>query len=119
MTCDQCTFQSESKAALKRHTDSSHESIESNKKEMRNRIACDECGYKTTSTTVLSQHKKLNHVKKETTRKMTARIDCEKCNKRFNKESTYKTHMQKVHQTIVQNEAINSQGQSIPNKNKY
>ena len=59
---------------------------------MRIRFTCDTCDYKTTSKTMLILHKSSNHQTKATKWK-----SCDICDKKFNKESTFKSHMKKEH----------------------
>ena len=66
---------------------------------MRPRLSCDQCGFKTTSEAVQKQHKILNHSKNGfTNHKTSKRKKCAFCEKQFNKEETYKKHIQSTHE---------------------
>ena len=62
---------------------------------MRKRFTCDKCDYKTTSKTVLTQHIKCTHEDKG--KNSSKRKECHLCGKRFNKTTTFNTHMQNIH----------------------
>ena len=75
---------------------------------MRSRLKCDECNFKTTSNTTLIMHKNSNHIKEKVSQikiktKMSNRTKCDICDKKFNKDCTYKKHMQKYHETVITN----------------
>ena len=66
-------------------------------------LKCDNCKFETRSITLFKKHtngctKTLeNELENETTKKKSKRIHCDKCIKKFNKESTYKSHMKNTH----------------------
>ena len=62
---------------------------------MRIRHQCDKCDYKTTSKGILTQHMMAIHETKE--KKEPKRKSCDKCGKRFNKITTFNTHMKNIH----------------------
>ena len=92
--CDNCQFESGSKTLLTKHVNTTHKDMIVDMQEMRKRFACDVCGFKTTSKTTLTMHTASNH---KAIQKGSKRIKCSQCNKQFNKESTYKQHMNKQH----------------------
>ena len=82
------------------------------RKENRSVNKCDKCEFNTASITMLKRHKSTNHKedeiqivdnrvenlteeKKQTNVKtyISKRIQCDNCDKKFNKESTFKKHM--------------------------
>ena len=67
---------------------------------MRTRHQCDICNYKTTSKDVLTRHKEAVHGTKENSG--SKRKVCNICGKKFNKLSTFNTHMEKVHKEVNQ-----------------
>ena len=67
---------------------------------MRERFNCDACGFKTTSDYVLSKHKQVVHETKVKA-SVLKRKSCNECGKRFNKISTFSTHMRKIHGGIA------------------
>ena len=91
--CEHCNFTSSSKAMLNRHIERNHG--EQQPQEMRKRYTCDKCEFITTSTSILTKHREIQH--KQKLIKTSKRKTCEVCNKRFNKEITYNSHMKKVH----------------------
>ena len=67
-----------------------------------------------TSEAVQKQHKILNHSKNGfTNHKTSKRKKCDFCEKQFNKEETYKKHIQSTHET----EALNNQLSQNLNQN--
>ena len=99
---------------LNQHKESSHEG---------NKSTCDQREYQAASTTNLEQHINREHQKisgnaknearSQTTKKpyMSRRLQCDGCDKKFNKEETYKKHMKQVHGGKVDNKTseINQQ----------
>ena len=70
--------------------------------DMRTRYACDQCSFKATSEIVLKTHKIMHHERK-VEKKVSKRINCDYCEKRFNKKETFNQHMKKDHQAIIMN----------------
>ena len=67
---------------------------------MRFRFSCEKCDYKTTSETNLKLHISGNHqpnLESKQKQKIRKRKSCDICDAKFNKESTFITHMKKVH----------------------
>ena len=62
---------------------------------MRKRFQCDKCDYKSTSKESLTKHiETLHEIQHKNSSK---RKVCHICAKRFNKSTTFNTHMQKLH----------------------
>ena len=93
MSCDQCEFTSSSKTLLTKHIHDNHQ--KENKQEMRKRLKCEKCDYKTTSKESLTKHTETCHEIKEKTN--SKRKICNICGKRFNKTTTFNTHMRNSH----------------------
>ena len=56
------------------------------------------CGFKTTSDYVLKRHTQVSHESKNKDKDTKSkRKICNECGKRFNKESTYRTHVRTMH----------------------
>ena len=114
--CNKCDYTAAQKRDLKTHIQSAHEDIQDEditstqnmindsraRKDQKGKASkCENCDFKTTSVTILKQHVKRVHLVKTTNSK---RIYCNKCDKKFNKESTYKAHMKKAHNENGNNE---------------
>ena len=103
LQCEDCNYKTKSITLLKRHIECVHvedENVieESVERMMRERHKCDDCGFKSISKDVLEKHRKIMHEKKKgPVAKETKRRKCDACQKRFNKEETFKKHMQTVH----------------------
>ena len=126
--CDQCDFETSSKTLLKRHQKSDHEQNLSEhidkvtvERIIRKRFKCNVCDFASTSNSTMEAHVKTIHKHKcdqcgaNTDSKKclncqdknihvrhqqakSKRINCNMCNKRFNKQDTYNAHMKKLHQ---------------------
>ena len=97
LNCDDCEFKTSSISLLTKH----NETIHQNPTIMRTRFSCDKCGFKTTSNVVLKTHIECNHKQKEA--KPSKRKACNICDKRFNKETNLKEHMNKQHNVKITN----------------
>ena len=64
-----------------------------------NKFQCNQCDHKEETEGNLMRHKESTHEKKG--KYKSKRIQCEKCEKRFNKKETFKTHMKKIHNINV------------------
>ena len=108
--CDNCDFKATSMTNLTNHKKDAHQ------RSIRKRYKCDECDYICTSEAYLKHHTEKRHkqnshqCEKNSTQKTTMnqhnqiqnpakckRIQCGKCDKKFNKQETFKTHMKKTH----------------------
>ena len=78
---------------------------------------CDKCDYKTGSISLLRQHvkqcsKSSENMNKsditetvENKKSKSKRIQCKKCEQKFNKQTTFKIHMESVHKVILPNQS--------------
>ena len=114
--CDQCDYKSASKTLVMRHQKAAHfasdysfdqceymartkGSLASHKQTVHNTISfkCNQCDHKEKTEVNIKKHQESAHEKKGKSKYVSKRIQCEKCEKKFNKSETFKTHMKKVH----------------------
>ena len=124
--CEQCEFKSASKTLLIRHQQSVHEG---------NKYKCDQCEHIATTKGSLEMHKGTHHIhqcnqcdyKDETkggltkhkesihdnkSKYVSKRIQCENCEKKFNKRETFKIHMEKFHSINITRNKNETQSQT-------
>ena len=85
-SCDQCEDKATTKEALIEHKKRHHDN---------NIFDCNQCDYTAETKGDLKKHTELIHDKKN--KYVTKRIQCQYCEKKFNKKETFKTHMKKFH----------------------
>ena len=108
-----CDFKAANKASLNSHVHSTHESTHD----------CNVCDFKATDKVSLERHIQSTHEDDITStqnmisdararreiKSKSKRINCDKCQMRFNKEQTFQAHMKKVHGDKIMNQlALNN-----------
>ena len=119
-TCEECDYKAATKADLNLHIDRSHEDITSTQNMIMDSRArrdkqdstCEKCKFNTTSAAILKQHMK-NCIKETKIIIKSKRIQCLKCDKKFNKESTHKTHMKAVHNESTSEDKVENTQQNM------
>ena len=69
-----------------------------------------QCDYKDETEGGLKKHKESIHEKKP--KYVSKRIQCNKCDKKFNKKETFKTHMKKIHNINLTGKENETQNQT-------
>ena len=90
INCTLCSFKTTSKYVLKRHIEVHHKE---------GTIACAVCKEKLQTNGDLKKHMKDKHTELSLTQsgKQSSRIACDVCGQRFNKRTTFNTHIEKMH----------------------
>ena len=84
-SCDQCEYNAATKGALIEHKKIHHTN---------NTFHCNQCDHMSETKDGLQKHTEFIPDKKKY---VTKRIQCQKCEKKFNKKETFNTHMKKYH----------------------
>ena len=102
--CNQCEHKAKSTASLIMHKETIHEN---------QGIYCDQCDHKAATENDLHRHTKLSHEEnlikcpqvetnshrsKAKSKYVSKRIQCPKCDKRFNKNDTFMKHQEKYYE---------------------
>ena len=92
LACDQCEFKSSQKDQMEHHIKSVHE---------KRKYTCEQCEFASEQKDEVKKHKESIHekskVKKKNSKYVNKRINCDLCEKKFNKKETFVTHMAKIH----------------------
>ena len=94
LECEMCPFKSESKYIMKRHI-KTHQSTSIQDEVFKSNPGTGTIEARTPSNTEPGENAYKSTSK--VSRKVTKRIQCEKCDKKVNKEETFNVHMEKFH----------------------